>query len=66
MSESLPGMVPSVGVVMISTGHLNGMILLLTIVTCSLAALISGMAPALFAVRADLSVALNEGGRSNG
>ncbi|HEV2349107.1 MAG TPA: ABC transporter permease [Terriglobia bacterium] len=45
--------------------HLNGRILAFTILLCMTTALLSGLAPAVQAARADLSESLKEGGRSS-
>jgi len=49
----------------VGTGfQLNGQILAFTMLTCVLAALVSGTAPAFFSLRRDVNESLKEGGRS--
>ena len=65
MQGSLLDMVPSIGFPL-STAHvLNGRILAFTALVCVTAALISGMAPALFVFRSNLNEVLKEGSRSD-
>ena len=65
MQGSLLGMVPSVGFPINASYALNGRILGYTAVACVLAALISGVSPAMFVFRSNLNEVLKEGSRSD-
>ena len=65
MQGSLLGMVPSVGFPINTSYALNGRILGYTAVVCVLAALISGVSPAMFVFRSNLNEVLKEGSRSD-
>lgn len=64
MSDSLPSLVPKLGVSVAVGMDLNGRVLAFTILVCACSVLLSGAAPALFALRSDLNDTLKEGGRS--
>ena len=64
MSESLPSLVPSVGLPVALQTQLNPHILGFTAILCLVAALVSGAAPALLSLRPDLNETLKEGGRA--
>lgn len=64
MADSLPALVPQVGIKVLFGYHMNGRIMAFTILSCSLAALLSAAVPALFSARCDVNEALREGGRS--
>lgn len=64
MSDSLQWMVPSVGVSVVTGLELNGRILAFAALSCIVAAVISGAAPALLSSRADVNETLKEGGRA--
>jgi predicted permease len=65
MQGSLLGMVPSIGFPINGSYALNGRILGYTAVVCVLAALISGVSPAMFVFRSNLNEVLKEGSRSD-
>jgi predicted permease len=65
MEGSLITMVPSIGFPLTTTYALNGRILAFTAVACVTAALISGLAPAMFVFRSNLNEVLKEGSRSD-
>ena len=65
MQGSLVGMVPSIGFPITTSYTLNGRILGFTALACLTAALISGVAPALFVFRSNLNEVLKEGSRSD-
>jgi predicted permease len=65
MQGSLIGMVPSIGFPLGTARELNGRILGFTALACVTAALISGVAPALFVFRSNLNEVLKEGSRSD-
>jgi predicted permease len=65
MQGSLLGMVPSIGFPLSTSHALNTRILLYTALACVTAALISGVAPALFVFRSNLNEVLKEGSRSD-
>ncbi len=65
MQGSLVGMVPSIGYPISTSSALNGRILGFTALACVTAALISGVAPALFVFRSNLNEVLKEGSRSD-
>ncbi len=64
MAESLSSLVPNVGLPVAIDQTLDARIFGFTVAACLLAALVSGMAPALLSLKPDLTVALKEGGRS--
>jgi predicted permease len=64
MSESLPSLVPNVGLPIAIDHPLDARIFGFTALACLLAALVSGIAPALLSLRSDLNDALKEGGRA--
>jgi predicted permease len=63
MWDSLPSLVPKIGAPVGIELRLNGQILGFMILTCVTAAVISGVAPALFSARSDVNETLKEGGR---
>jgi predicted permease len=65
MQGSLIGMVPSIGLPLATSYSLNGRILAYTALACVTAALISGVAPAMFVFRSNLNEVLKEGSRSD-
>ena len=65
MQESLPALVPSIGLPVLSGYEYNGRIFWFTALVCFVSAMISGTAPALFSMRTDVNEVLKEGGRSN-
>jgi predicted permease len=65
MQGSLIGMVPSIGFPLGTARELNGRILGFTALACVTAALISGVAPAMFVFRSNLNEVLKEGSRSD-
>jgi predicted permease len=65
MQGSLIDMVPSVGFPLGVSHGVNGRILGFTALACVAAALISGLAPALFVFRSNLNEVLKEGSRSD-
>ena len=65
MQGSLLSMVPSIGLPITTSAALNGRILGFTALACVTAALISGIAPALFVFRSNLNEVLKEGSRSD-
>ena len=65
MQGSLLALVPSIGFPLGTTRDLNGRILGFTALACVTAALISGLAPALFVFRSNLNEVLKEGSRSD-
>jgi predicted permease len=65
MQGSLIGMVPSIGFPLGTAHELNGRILGFTALACMTAALISGLAPAMFVFRSNLNEVLKEGSRSD-
>jgi predicted permease len=66
MAILLPSLVPKIGVNVALGFHLSGRVLAFTVVTCVVAALLSGVAPVIFWLRTDINRTLNEGGRSGG
>ncbi len=64
MEDLLPALVPKINAPAAIGYYLNGRILVFTILTCVITALISGAAPSLFWMRSDVNDALKEGGRS--
>lgn len=63
MSGSLGYLVPPSGFPVILDAHLNGDVLLFTVLVCAAACIVSALAPALQTLRSDLHDALKEGGR---
>ena len=63
MSSLLPLLVPRIGFTVAMGFNLSARVLVFTILTCVVAALLAGAAPVAFWVRSDLSRTLNEGGR---
>ena len=64
MQSSLPSLVPNVGLPVALEYDLNGRILLFTGLACVVAALVSGLAPAMFSARSELNDTLKDGSRS--
>jgi predicted permease len=64
MAKSLVWLLPPASLPVSSDLKLNGDIVVFTILICAAAALVSGMAPVLHAIRPDVNEALKEGGRS--
>jgi predicted permease len=64
-ADSLPALVPRVGVSVAAGFALSTRVIVFTICSCVLAALIAGTAPALFSVRFGLNETLKEGGRGS-
>jgi predicted permease len=63
MADSLPMLVPSIGVPVAVGFQLNARVLVFAIALCACAAMASGVAPALFSTRTALAERLKEGGR---
>jgi predicted permease len=66
MGDVLPALIPKVGIHVAVGFALSWRVLAFTVGACLAAALLSGMMPALWWLRADLNPALKEGGRSGG
>lgn len=64
MSESLPALVPSIGLPLRTTYTMNSRLFAFTALACILTALLCGAAPAFFCGRSSLNETLKEGGRS--
>lgn len=64
MGSLLPALVPKINAPVAVAFQLNGRVLLFTMLAGMLATLISGMAPLIFWLRADVNETLKEGGRS--
>ena len=61
--DALPWLLPKINVPVVAGFHMNGHILVFTLLTCVAVALVSGAAPALLWFRMDANEALKEGGR---
>jgi predicted permease len=64
MAQTLGYLIPATGIPIALDIHMNGDIFAFTILLCVAACVVSGMAPALHTVRADLNDTLKDGGRS--
>ncbi|HVX65473.1 MAG TPA: ABC transporter permease, partial [Bryobacteraceae bacterium] len=64
MADSLPSLVPNVGVSVAFGFALNARILVFTVLVCVVTALAAGAAPALLSLRGDVNETLKSGGRS--
>jgi predicted permease len=64
MAQTLGYLVPATGIPIALDIHMNGDIFAFTMLLCLAVCVVSGMAPALHTVRADLNDTLKEGGRN--
>ena len=64
MADLLPALIPKINAPIAIGFQLSGRVLVFTVLTCVLATVISGAAPALFWLRSDVNETLKEGGRS--
>ncbi|MEO8369471.1 MAG: FtsX-like permease family protein, partial [Candidatus Solibacter sp.] len=63
MAETLPALVPKINAPVALGFNVNGRVLIFTMLTCIAAAVLSGLVPAFFWFRADVSETLKAGGR---
>jgi predicted permease len=64
MADLLPALIPKVNAPIALGFQPSGRVMVFTILTCVLATVLSGAAPALFWLRSDVNKSLKEGGRS--
>jgi predicted permease len=63
MAETLPALVPKINAPVALGFNFSGRVLIFTTLTCAAAAVLSGLVPAFFWFRADVSETLKQGGR---